>query len=281
MGPYLIVTCDDVGMHQSINECVNEAIEKKIITNVSIVANGSAFYEAVEILKKAKNISVGLHFNIIEGPPISDNQEKNTLLLGEHFYDDHVKFAKDLLVNKITQKDIQDELRAQLDLCLKSGLHISHIDGHRHLHLFPFVFKSILPVLKEYNINKIRYVNTPFFEIDFSNPVKIFSNIIFKYTRLKYGVLNGPDYFLGFYNSGNINSNRLNNWIYNLKSNLIYEIGFHLGKSDELLNQSFDWNRYYKYNFSWEGEMECLFSDDIENNLFKNKNITLINYNEL
>lgn len=278
----LIITCDDFGMHSSINAAAEEAFLSEMLTNVSIVANGEKFEDAVNILNKYPDLSVGLHFNIIEGLSIAENHDVFTLLKDNKFYDNHVLFLKDFMFGKINPEHIRNELKAQIKKCKSHGLKLSYIDGHRHLHLFPSILKTIHPILEEEGIRKIRFVNVPFYEYRILEQSKFFASLLFKYSYYQLGKKYiSPDWFLGFFDSGNIKLKNIKYWAKNMKEKQSYEIGFHLGDDDRLLKKTFEWDKHYKYNFSWENDLSSLLNKNTQE-LFKNNSaIKLINYNNL
>src|SRR5688572_11246996 len=63
----LIVTADDFGASTSINQAVFEAHHKGILTCASLMVNGDAFDEAVELARLCPNLGVGLHLTLCCG----------------------------------------------------------------------------------------------------------------------------------------------------------------------------------------------------------------------
>eukprot|EP00961_Rhodomonas_salina_P085338 1146110-Rhodomonas_salina.1 len=76
---FLIVTADDFGMTPERDRGIIQAKKKGILTNTSLLVNGSTAREAVEEAKQC-GLSVGLHLNLTEGPPISDAASVPSLL---------------------------------------------------------------------------------------------------------------------------------------------------------------------------------------------------------
>ena len=54
------------------------------------------------------------------------------------------------------RKELAREMRAQFEAFGKTGLRLSHVDGHHHMHLHPTVFALLLPLAREYGARGIR-----------------------------------------------------------------------------------------------------------------------------
>src|SRR5438270_7621569 len=62
----LVVTADDVGLHRGMTEGAIRAHREGIVTACSVVANGAAFYDAVERLRDVPSLEVGVHLTLVE-----------------------------------------------------------------------------------------------------------------------------------------------------------------------------------------------------------------------
>src|ERR1051326_7473123 len=63
----LIVNADDFGASQSINAAVIDAHPRGILTTASLMVNGKAAEEAVELAKVNPRLGVGLHLSLCCG----------------------------------------------------------------------------------------------------------------------------------------------------------------------------------------------------------------------
>lgn len=152
----LIINADDFGMNPEVNEGIKRGIDAGIINSVSVMVNMPEFEDAVRYLKKKPQVSVGLHFNITEGQPILP-PNKVPLLIREdnNFFTYMIMIAK-LVMNPSLIKQINEELKSQFSKLKKTGLKITHIDSHNHIHLFPSIFKKVLNCAKENNLYSLR-----------------------------------------------------------------------------------------------------------------------------
>ena len=140
----LIVTADDVGLHPGMTAGAIRAHREGIVTACSLVANGAAFYDAVERLRDTPSLEVGVHLTLVE--------ERS--LTGTRLPRSYVEFIRDM-------KDrvaIERELRAQIERVLATGLRVTHLNGHQHVHMWPSVFLIVSQLADEYGIGYVRRV---------------------------------------------------------------------------------------------------------------------------
>jgi len=278
----LIINGDDFGMHASINQAIENSFEKGILTSASLVANGDAFLEAVSIAKKNPNLGVGIHLTLNGGKPISPRHKIETLLdqKGE-LIESHFDLCSMILKKKVVLEHIRTEYISQIEKILDFGLKPTHVDGHRHLHLFPPIFLLLKDVLKKFNLNKVRMLNIPTVDWQWMKIKKMALMGILGFSKkLNRGKFKSPDYFLGFFQSGNINQRYIKKMLPNLKSG-VTEINFHPAMSDIEMEKKFCfWRKKYNWVGSWEQEYNVLIDQEIINFIHRN-GIRLMNYNHI
>ena len=153
---YLIINADDFGMSREINEGVKQGIEAGIITSVSVMANMPYFDDAVQFLRKHPEVSVGLHFNITEGSPRLKPKEIGTLLREDNSYYHWSSLVLKLLLNQCSMKEIMLVLVSQYKTLKKTGLKITHIDSHHHIHLYPTIFQGFIDFAHQEKVAALR-----------------------------------------------------------------------------------------------------------------------------
>lgn len=65
-------------------------------------------------------------------------------------------FLKRLLTGKITPAEIEAEARTQILSLQNRGVQLSHIDTHKHTHMFPQVLRPVLRAAKSCGIHRVR-----------------------------------------------------------------------------------------------------------------------------
>src|SRR5438105_1851652 len=82
----LIVTADDVGLHGGMTAGAIRAHREGVVTACSVVANGVAFYDAVERLRDVPSLEVGVHLTLVEERSLTGMRVPNSyvgFLLGD------------------------------------------------------------------------------------------------------------------------------------------------------------------------------------------------------
>jgi predicted glycoside hydrolase/deacetylase ChbG (UPF0249 family) len=145
----LIVTADDAGLHPGMTAGAIRAHQEGIVTACSVVANGAAFADAVARLRDVPSLEVGVHLTLVE--------ERS--LTGMRFPEKYTSFAPLYLARAISITAIERELRAQIERVVASGLRVTHLNGHQHLHLLPRIFAVVARLAREYDVPYVRIVD--------------------------------------------------------------------------------------------------------------------------
>jgi predicted glycoside hydrolase/deacetylase ChbG (UPF0249 family) len=154
----LVVNADDLGLTRGVNRAVARAHREGVVSSTSLLAVGSAFDDAVEMLRSHPGLDVGAHLAIVgEDPPLLDPARVPTLLDRHgHFPRSYRTVVARAAAGRIDPDDIRRELRAQLDRLLESGLTVSHLDTHQHLHLWPLVGDVVADLALESGVRWVR-----------------------------------------------------------------------------------------------------------------------------
>lgn len=159
----LVVNADDLGLAESVNRGIADSIELGIVTSASLLVNMPALDDAVRKLRYlraiGKNISVGLHFNIVSGQPLSDCRTLTDERTGD-FYPLSTLILR-TIARRIDLDDVEKELDAQLRLAkvslAKVGMRVTHIDSHRHAHCLPGIFELVRRTAEAQGISHVRH----------------------------------------------------------------------------------------------------------------------------
>ncbi|MDR2639518.1 MAG: ChbG/HpnK family deacetylase [Helicobacteraceae bacterium] len=152
MSKVLIVNADDLGISRSRNAAIEEGYKNGVLTSASLMVNGEYFDEAIDIIRRCGDLSVGVHLNIVEG---------KALIADSPLADKNGAFKRGFVGillrsgGKSFQKAVEAEFRAQIELA-KSVCRVDHIDSHVHTHAIPPIFKIAAKLANEYQIPFIR-----------------------------------------------------------------------------------------------------------------------------
>ena len=155
----LIVNADDFGYTSGVNRAIVEAHSSGVVTSSTLMANGAAFAEAAQLAKTVPNLSVGCHIVLTDGDPVLPATQISSLTSSSHFRDGMVAFAARAIAGDMNADEITAEATAQIRKIQSAGIAVSHIDTHKHTHLFP---KILRPLLRAATDCGVRAVRNPF-----------------------------------------------------------------------------------------------------------------------
>jgi len=154
----LIINADDFGYSEEITLAIKEASEHGLLTSTSLIVNKDFSGQALDLARKIRDVSVGIHFNLDDGKPLCPPEQVPTLVNEQGQFYDGKTFRSRLFLGKIRLLEIYRELEAQLTKFLSFGTRPSHVDFHHHLHLYYPILKTALQVAKDFSIKKMRTV---------------------------------------------------------------------------------------------------------------------------
>jgi len=130
---YLIIRSDDAGMSHSVNTALEKLIESGLPVSVSVMFPTPWYQETVEMLKRHPNTSVGIHLTLNSewknyrwGPVLGRSAVPTLVDTDGYFF----ASSADLPKNKADVKEVEKELRAQIERAVHSGLKIDYVDYH-------------------------------------------------------------------------------------------------------------------------------------------------------
>ncbi|MCU7502989.1 MAG: ChbG/HpnK family deacetylase [Ignavibacteria bacterium] len=145
--PVVLLRCDDFGISRSVNLAIEKLAERKIPFSASLIVNARFYNEAVEILKKNRTISVGVHLTFTSEwendrwkPLLPIEKVRSLVDSNGCFYPSRSSLWK----QRPDTLEIEEEAEAQIKKVLKSGIKISYIDAH----MFSLYSKEYHNILK-------------------------------------------------------------------------------------------------------------------------------------
>jgi hopanoid biosynthesis associated protein HpnK len=153
----LIVNADDFGRTEAINAAVAQAHLRGTLTSASLMVTGEAVADALRVARDNPALAVGLHLVLLGGraalppadiPHLVDGQGR----FSRHPFSAGVRY----FFSRTARSELRREIRAQFEAFASTGLPLSHVDCHHHMHLHPTVFKALLPLAREYGARAVR-----------------------------------------------------------------------------------------------------------------------------
>jgi hopanoid biosynthesis associated protein HpnK len=152
----LIVNADDFGYTSGVNRAIVEAHTRGVVTSSTLMAKGAAFSDAVELSRETPKLSIGCHLVLIDGEPVLEAAQIPSLTAAGYFRDGLKSFAARAISGRIAADEIAAESAAQIRKIQSAGIAVSHVDTHKHTHLFPKVLCSLLRAAAECGVRAIR-----------------------------------------------------------------------------------------------------------------------------
>ncbi len=156
-----IFNADDFGISPGVNQAIFKAHTEGVLNSTSIMINLKYAPQAIELSQQMPNLQIGLHANLTNEYSVLPSPQIPLLV------DDKGKFRHgfvnlallSVLHPKELKRQVKIEVRAQIEKALASGLKLTHLDSHRHVHMIPMIFKAFLELKEEYKIPRLRFVN--------------------------------------------------------------------------------------------------------------------------
>jgi chitin disaccharide deacetylase len=157
----LIVNADDFGLTAGVNRGIVEAHNAGVVSSTTLMANGPQFEDAVAAARTAPKLSVGCHVVLVDGAPVSPPSTLDTLLAirsaePEKFYSSLSAFAARATLGGFDRDQLVAEVVAQIRKIQFAGIQVTHLDAHKHAHVFPEILAALLRAARICGVRAIR-----------------------------------------------------------------------------------------------------------------------------
>lgn len=282
MKKQLIINADDFGIHPAVNEAVRKAATEGILTSTSLMSGGDAFDEAVEMARSMPSLGIGIHLTLVGGiKPVLPPSEVPSLTWDNGvFCHDYGKLIVRDLEGKISLSEVYAEWDAQIQKIMNTGLPVTHMDGHQHMHMWPHFYPIARDLAKKYHISCMR---VPDEDVLFGmkdghiirwaakNGLSLLSRM--HRPDLKKNHIRTNDHFFGMLYGGHLSPERFAKFILQTKPG-ITEIMCHPSADTRAMEDTFHWG------YHGEDELAGLLAD-INRELIAKKQISLISYRDV
>ncbi len=175
----LIINADDFGLTAGVNRGIVEAHNGGLVSSTTLMANGPAFDDAVAAARSAPHLSIGCHVVLVDGLPVSPPDAVDTLRAirsaePDRFYSSLSAFAARAMLGGFDRDQLVGEIVAQIKKIQSAGIQVSHLDTHKHAHIFPEILVALLRAAR---ICGVRAIRNPIV------PLKAISSRLFKDKR--------------------------------------------------------------------------------------------------
>lgn len=257
---YIIINADDFGRHAEINRAVEEGLEHGCLRSATVMPGGAAFAGAIDIARRHEELGLGVHFTLVDGHPILPPEEIPSLVGSEgDFLPDHTALLKRYLKGGVNIEEVRRELAAQLQKVEATGIPISHVDSHQHMHTLPGIIDIVLDLAARAGIRAVRTPRTPLFAGAFGGLGQLVGRLgLSTLARLaackahRRGLLT-PDNFAGIVAGEAVSEGELLHLIAHLPQGTT-EVMMHPGMKNDVLQEDSGWQH------DFEAELAAILS---------------------
>jgi chitin disaccharide deacetylase len=255
----LIVNADDWGLTPGVNRGILRAFQDGIVTSASLLVVGSAFEEAVALARQNPNLDLGLHLALVEERSVLGHEVLPTLVDETgRFPRTSGEFFRRAFLGRIRWDEVEREIAAQIARFQTTGLRLSHLNSHQHLHMFPPVFQIIRRLTRGMDNVWIRNPAGPWRKSPGARTGRWVQQLGLNLTCLSARGLHGPplpqmpDGMYGFEVGGCLTRSTLEQIFCKLPDGL-YELICHPGEDDADTQR-----RYSHWGYRWAEELDAL-----------------------
>jgi chitin disaccharide deacetylase len=153
----LIVNGDDFGKSEEVNEAIVRAFQAGTLTSASLMVTGDAFDHAVHLARENPDLAVGLHLLTVQAKSVLPHSEIPSIV------DKEGNFARNpgaaglkYQFSGTARRHLVGELAAQFQKFHTTGLGLSHVDSHLHMHVHPVIFAAALELAEQWGVRCMR-----------------------------------------------------------------------------------------------------------------------------
>lgn len=162
----LIVNADDFGLTAGVNRAIGELSAAGALTSTTLMARAAATDDAVNLALHTPSLGIGCHVVLVDGAPLLSATRDIPHLadpIDQCFRPTLGSFLTWLCgmeryggSHKQREQEIEAEAFAQIAHLQSKDLHLTHIDTHKHTHMFPAVLRPVLRAARKAGIPAVR-----------------------------------------------------------------------------------------------------------------------------
>jgi predicted glycoside hydrolase/deacetylase ChbG (UPF0249 family) len=153
----LVVNADDLGLTLGVNDGIFHAHDRGILTSASLMASAPAAANAIRGLRNRPALGIGVHLTLVDGAPTLPPDRVPTLVADDgRFRASWKPFIVACLLGRVSMQDVERELTAQIECVAFEGINVTHLDAHKHVHVYPPVFEVVVRLAERFQIPVIR-----------------------------------------------------------------------------------------------------------------------------
>lgn len=158
----VILTADDFGLSEAVNEAVVLAHRQGVLTTTSLMVTASASEDAIRRARANPDLNVGLHLVLADGRPALPPEKIPDLVNAQGQFGTYMVGAgiRFFFLPRV-RRQLAAEIRAQYECFKSTGLRLDHVNAHKHFHLHPTVLGLAISIGRDYGLTAMRCPHEP------------------------------------------------------------------------------------------------------------------------
>jgi predicted glycoside hydrolase/deacetylase ChbG (UPF0249 family) len=153
----LIVNADDFGLTSGVNQSIQDLHHSGALSSATLMADAKSTLPAAGIATLRSQLGVGCHVVLVDGTATLPARSLPELTLPSGSFRPTLgRFALAVTLGRIPEIEIQIEAMAQIRRLQALGLRVTHVDTHKHTHMYPRVLRPLLLAAIECGVPAIR-----------------------------------------------------------------------------------------------------------------------------
>jgi hypothetical protein len=144
----LIVNADDFGFSSGVNYGIIDTHLNGIVNSATMMMNMEGTEHAIQLAKEHPSLQVGIHLVLTCGKPLL--QDVSSLTNEEGFF--HLLSELHSKKETVRLEEVEREWTAQIEKFLSSGVPLTHIDSHHHVHTIGELLPVVQRLAEKYNL---------------------------------------------------------------------------------------------------------------------------------
>ena len=261
----LLLNADDAGLAPGLSRRIASLLASGRLGGTSLLACGEAFGDAVRPLREAGVGEAGVHLCLVGGEaPLSPPPRVRGIAPGGRFPRSWPTVAARVAAGLAPVAEVEREWEAQIVAVRSTGLRVTHLDAHQHLHLLPPLVPVAVALARRFDVPYVRAPrgDDPAATADPGLAGSVRARLLALFGSsarrlLSRAGLPEPPRVLGLAEAGGMGLARWRTLLDGLPSEGTFEVVLHPGVEDARARARYPWG------YSWEEEAAALEDDGL------------------
>lgn len=185
----LLITADDFGMCEWVDRAILDLAKVGMVTTTNVITNMETFHNARVLMEAFPEFSVGIHWNVTTGNPLSIPSEIPSLVDDNGTFHSGDLFWKRMTEGKINIGELKKELMLQYETFREICGAAAYWNVHENVVLHRKAYRVFADTARELNIRKTRTFQRVYLDREILKGKRRFREMLVRrYMDLWYGV---------------------------------------------------------------------------------------------